>query len=50
MAASETTLKDAILFLTDGQNGKGGVLGKKFKAVVIDPASNWSLFAERPAS
>ena len=43
MAISETTLKDTILFLIDEQNKKGGVLGKKLEAVVVDPASNWPL-------
>jgi urea transport system substrate-binding protein len=47
MAISETTLKDTILFLIDEQNNKGGVLGKKLEAVVVDPASNWPLFAEK---
>src|ERR1700694_4544126 len=47
MAISETTLKDTILFLIDEQNKKGGVLGKKLEAVVVDPASNWPLFAEK---
>src|SRR5712675_988614 len=46
MAISETTLKDTILFLIDEQNKKGGVLGKKLEAVVVDPASNWPLFKE----
>jgi urea transport system substrate-binding protein len=47
MAISETTLKDTILFLIDEQNKKGGILGKKLEAVVVDPASNWPLFAEK---
>jgi urea transport system substrate-binding protein len=47
MAISETTLKDAMLMLIDDQNKKGGVLGKKLEAVVVDPASNWPLFAEK---
>jgi urea transport system substrate-binding protein len=47
MAISETTLKDTILFLIEEQNKKGGVLGKKLEAVVVDPASNWPLFAEK---
>src|SRR3954451_4074561 len=47
MAISETTLKDTILFLIDEQNKKGGVLGKKLEAVVVDPASNWPLFADK---
>src|SRR3978361_335574 len=46
MAISETTLKDTVLFLIDEQNKKGGILGKKLEAVVVDPASNWPLFAE----
>lgn len=47
MAISETTLKDTVLFMVDEQNKKGGVLGKKLEAVVVDPASNWPLFAEK---
>jgi urea transport system substrate-binding protein len=47
MAISETTLKDVMLMLIDEQNAKGGVLGKKLEAVVVDPASNWPLFAEK---
>ena len=47
MAISETTLKDTMLFIIDEQNKKGGVLGKKLEAVVVDPASNWPLFAEK---
>jgi urea transport system substrate-binding protein len=47
MAISETTLKDAMLMLIDEQNKKGGVLGKQLEAVVVDPASNWPLFAEK---
>ena len=43
MAISETTLKDVMLMLIDEQNKKGGVLGKKLEAVVVDPASNWPL-------
>src|SRR5436305_12373110 len=46
MAISETTLKDVMLMLIDEQNKKGDVLGKKLEAVVVDPASNWPLFAE----
>ena len=49
MAISETTLKDTILMMIDAQNKKGGVLGKKLEAVVVDPASNWPLFAEKAA-
>ena len=47
MAISETTLKDTMLMLIEDQNKKGGVLGKKLEAVVVDPASNWPLFAEK---
>ncbi len=47
MAISETTLKDVMLMLIDEQNAKGGVLGKKLEPVVVDPASNWPLFAEK---
>jgi len=47
MAISETTLKDAMLMLIEEQNKKGGLLGKKLEAVVVDPASNWPLFAEK---
>jgi urea transport system substrate-binding protein len=47
MAISETTLKDVMLMLVDEQNKKGGLLGKKLEAVVVDPASNWPLFAEK---
>jgi urea transport system substrate-binding protein len=47
MAISETTLKDAMLMLIDEQNKKGGLLGKKLEPVVVDPASNWPLFAEK---
>ena len=47
MAISETTLKDAVLMLVEEQNKKGGVLGKKIEAVVVDPASDWPLFAEK---
>lgn len=47
MAISETTLKDTIEMLVAEQNKKGGLLGKKLEAVVVDPASNWPLFAEK---
>ncbi len=47
MAISETTLKDTVLMLIEEQNRKGGLLGKKLEPVVVDPASNWPLFAER---
>ena len=47
MAISETTLKDVMLMLIDEQNKKGGLLGKKLEAVVVDPASDWPLFAEK---
>ena len=47
MAISETTLKDVMEMLVDEQNAKGGLLGKKLEAVVVDPASDWPLFAEK---
>ncbi len=47
MAISETTLKDTMLMLIHEQNKKGGLLGKKLVPVVVDPASNWPLFAEK---
>jgi urea transport system substrate-binding protein len=47
MAISETTLKDVMLMLVEEQNKKGGLLGKKLEAVVVDPASDWPMFAER---
>ena len=47
MAISETVLKDVTLMAIDEINAKGGVLGKKLEAVVVDPASNWPLFAEK---
>ncbi|MFO7324620.1 MAG: transporter substrate-binding protein, partial [Pseudomonadota bacterium] len=47
MAISETTLKDTVLMLIDEQNKKGGVLGRKLEAVVVDPASDWPLFATK---
>ena len=47
MAISETSLKDVALMTIDEINAKGGVLGKKLVPVVVDPASNWPLFAEK---
>lgn len=47
MAISETSLKDVLLFTFDEINAKGGVLGRKIEPVVVDPASNWPLFAEK---
>jgi urea transport system substrate-binding protein len=47
MAISETTLKDTMLMLIDQQNEKGGVLGCEIEPVVVDPASDWPLFAEK---
>ncbi|WP_426357186.1 urea ABC transporter substrate-binding protein [Pseudocolwellia sp. HL-MZ19] len=47
MAISETTLKDTVLMMIDKQNKAGGILGKQLEAVVVDPASNWPLFAEK---
>lgn len=47
MAISETTLKDVMLMLIEEQNAKGGLLGKQLEPVVVDPASDWPLFAEK---
>ncbi len=47
MAISETTLKDTMLMLIEEQNRKGGLLGRPLEPVVVDPASNWPLFAEK---
>ena len=47
LAISETTLKDTMLFLIEEQNKKGGLLGKQLEPVVVDPASDWPLFAEK---
>ena len=47
MAISETTLKDTMLMLIEQQNAKGGLLGCELEAVVVDPASDWPLFAEK---
>ncbi|MBB4314765.1 urea ABC transporter substrate-binding protein [Roseospira marina] len=47
MAISETTLKDVMLMLIDEQNKKGGLLGCEIEPVVVDPASDWPLFAEK---
>ncbi len=47
MAISETTLKDTVLMMIEEQNKAGGLLGKKLEPVVVDPASNWPLFAEK---
>ena len=47
MAISESVLKDTVLMTIDEINANGGVLGKKLEPVVVDPASNWPLFAEK---
>ena len=47
MAISETVLKDVALMAIDEINAKGGVMGAKIEPVVVDPASNWPLFAEK---
>tara|TARA_R110001606_G_scaffold399306_1_gene584289 strand:+ start:17877 stop:19175 length:1299 start_codon:yes stop_codon:yes gene_type:complete len=47
MAISESTLKDTVLMMIKEQNAKGGVMGKKLEPVVVDPASDWPLFAEK---
>ena len=45
MAISETTLRDVMLMLVEQQNAAGGLLGCQIEAVVVDPASDWPLFA-----
>ena len=47
MAISETALRDTVLMMVDWANSRGGVLGRRLEAVVVDPASNWPLFAEK---
>jgi len=47
MAISETVLKDTVEMLIEQQNEKGGVLGRELEAGVVDPASDWPLFAEK---
>ena len=47
MAISETALRDTVLMMVEAQNAKGGILGRRLEAVVVDPASNWPLFAEK---
>ena len=47
LAISETTLKDTMLYLIDKQNAEGGINGEKLVPVVVDPASDWPLFAEK---
>ncbi len=47
MAISETALRDTVLMMVEDQNKKGGLLGRRLEAVVVDPASNWPLFAEK---
>jgi urea transport system substrate-binding protein len=47
MAISETALRDTVLMMVEWINAKGGILGRRVEAVVVDPASNWPLFAEK---
>ncbi|SVD66999.1 uncharacterized protein METZ01_LOCUS419853, partial [marine metagenome] len=47
MAISETSLKDVALMAIEEINANGGLLGKKLEPVVVDPASDWPLFAEK---
>ena len=47
MAISETVLKNVALMQIDAINNEGGILGRKVEAVIVDPASNWPLFAEK---
>jgi urea transport system substrate-binding protein len=47
MAISEVSLRDVVLMAVEEINAKGGVLGRKLQPIVVDPASNWDLFAEK---
>jgi urea transport system substrate-binding protein len=47
MAISEAVLKDTVLMLIDDQNKKGGLLGRKLEPIIVDPASDWAMFAEK---
>src|SRR5687768_9301302 len=47
MAISEVSLKDVVQMAIDEINAKGGVLGKQIEPVIVDPASDWDLFAEK---
>ena len=47
MAISEAALKDTVLMLIEDQNKKGGLLGRKLEPIVVDPASDWNVFAEK---
>jgi urea transport system substrate-binding protein len=47
MAISETSLKDVALMTIEEINNNGGVMGRKIEPIVVDPASNWPLFAEK---
>ena len=47
MAISEVSLRDVVLMAIDEINAKGGIVGRQVKPVVVDPASNWDLFAEK---
>src|SRR4026209_2266793 len=47
MAISEVSLRDVVLMAIDEINAKGGIMGRQVKPVVVDPASNWDLFAEK---
>jgi len=46
-AISESALRDTVLMMVEGINRRGGLLGRRVEAVVVDPASNWPLFAEK---
>jgi len=47
MAISETSLKDVALMAIEEINAAGGLLGRPVEPVVVDPASDWPLFAEK---
>jgi len=50
MAISETALRDTVLMMVEWQNSRGGLLGRRLEAVVVDPASNWPLSPKRRAN
>jgi urea transport system substrate-binding protein len=47
MAISEVSLRDAVLMAVEEINASGGVLGRQIEPVIVDPASDWDLFAEK---
>ncbi|MEZ4245081.1 MAG: transporter substrate-binding protein [Nitrospira sp.] len=47
MAISEVSLRDVVLMAVDESTKRGSVLGRPIEAKVVDPASNWDLFAKK---